>query len=80
VTGKQFRLLRAGGLGMLDTLVKVARTVAPGGKELYPAWQGMQYMRNMFDGRAKLAPLDNDRYSGIRWTTARDVLSGHLVS
>jgi nucleoside-diphosphate-sugar epimerase len=75
VTGKEFRLFRAGGLGMLGTLIKIARTVAPGKKELYPAWQGMQYMRNMFDGRAKLAPLDNDRYPGIRWTTARDVLS-----
>jgi len=74
VTGKEFRLLRAGGLGMLDMLIKVACTVAPGEKELYPAWQGMQYMRNMFDGRAKLDPLDNDRYPGIRWTTARDVL------
>jgi hypothetical protein len=31
----------------------------------------------MFDGRAKLAPLDNDRYPGIRWTTARDVLSAY---
>ena len=60
---------------MLGTLIKVARTVAPGEKELYPAWQGMQYMRNMFDGRAKLEPLDNDRYPGICWTTARDVLS-----
>lgn len=74
VTGKRFRLFRAGGLGMLDTLIKVARTVAPGEKELYPAWQGMQYMRNMFDGRAKLEPLDNDRYPGMRWTTVRDVL------
>jgi nucleoside-diphosphate-sugar epimerase len=75
VTGKEFRLFRAGGLGMLGALIKVARTVAPGEKELYPAWQGMQYMRNMFDGRAKLEPLDNDRYPGIRWTTARDLLS-----
>jgi nucleoside-diphosphate-sugar epimerase len=75
VTGKTFRLLRAGGLGILGVLIKVARTVAPGEKELYPAWQGMQYMRNMFDGRAKLKPLDNDRYPGIRWTTVRDVLS-----
>ena len=74
-TGKDFRLFRAGGLGMLGTLIKVARTVAPGKKELYPAWQRMQYMRNMFDGRAKLKPLDNDRFPGIRWTTARDVLS-----
>jgi hypothetical protein len=32
-------------------------------------------MRNMFDGRAKLAPLDNDCYPSIRWTPARDVLS-----
>jgi nucleoside-diphosphate-sugar epimerase len=77
VTGKKFRLLRAGGLGMLGTLIKVARTVAPGGAELYPAWQGMQYMRNMLDGRAKLQPLDNERYPSIRWTTARDVLAAH---
>jgi uncharacterized protein YbjT (DUF2867 family) len=74
-TGKRFRLFRAGGLGMLGALIKVVRAVAPGEKELYPAWQGMQYMRNMFEGRAKLEPLDNDRYPGIRWTTARDVLS-----
>jgi nucleoside-diphosphate-sugar epimerase len=80
VTGKEFRLFRAGGLGTLGTLIKVARTVAPGEKELYPAWQGMQYMRNMFDGRAKLEPLDNDRYPGIRWTSARDVLSARQVS
>ena len=78
-SGREFRLLRAGGLGMLGTLIKVARAVAPGEKELYPAWQGMQYMRNMFDGRAKLEPLDNDRYPGFRWTTAREVLSARQV-
>lgn len=70
MTGKEFRLFRDGGLGMLGTHIKVA----PGEKEIYPAWQGMRYMRNMFDGREKLQPLDNDRYPGIRWTTARDVL------
>jgi len=79
ITGKQFRLFRAGGLGMLGTLIKVARAVPPGEKELYPAWQGMQYMLNMFDGRDKLQPLDNDRYPRIRWTTARDVLSARQV-
>ena len=79
VTGKKFRLFRAGGLGMLGTLIKVVRTVAPGEKEFYPAWQGMQYMRNMFDGRAKLEPLDNDRYPSMRWTTVRDVLSARQV-
>ncbi len=80
VTGKQFRLFRAGGLGMLGRLIKVARAVAPGEKKLYPAWQGMQYMRNMFDGRAKLDPLDNNRYPSIRWTTARDVLATREVN
>jgi hypothetical protein len=60
---------------MLGAIIALARTVAPAKRDLFPAWQGMQYMRNMFDGRAKLAPLDNDRYPGIRWTTARDVLS-----
>jgi nucleoside-diphosphate-sugar epimerase len=77
VTGQSFRLLRAGGLGMLGLMIKIARTISPAEKELYPAWQGMQYMRNMLDGRAKLTPLDNDRYPDMEWTTARDVLSAH---
>jgi hypothetical protein len=77
VTGKKFRLFRAGGLGMLGTLIKFARIVAPGEKELYPVWQGMQYMRNMFDGRAKLEPLDNERYPDIKWTSAKELLAAH---
>ena len=78
VTGERFRPLRAGGLGMLVIMIKVARTIAPGDeKELYPAWQGMQYMRNMLDGRAKLEPLDNERYPDIRWTTVGEVLKRH---
>jgi len=79
VTGQKFRLFRAGGLGTLGMLIRVVRRFAPAEKELFPAWQGMQYMRNMFDGRSKLEPLDNDRYPGIRWTTARDVLSARRV-
>lgn len=77
MTGRQFRLLRAGGLGTYCQLIKVAHTVAPGDKELYPAWQGMQYMCDMFRGHAKLEPLDNDRYPGMRWTSARDALVQH---
>jgi nucleoside-diphosphate-sugar epimerase len=80
VTGKEFRLLRAGSLEMLAKLIKIERTVAPGEDELYPAWQSMQYLHNMFGGRAKLQPLDNDRYPDIRWTTVRDVLSAGEVS
>ena len=75
VTGKKFRLFRAGGLGMLGMLIKVARMLAPGEKEIFPAWQGMQYMHNMFDGRAKLEPLDNERYPDIKWTSAKELLA-----
>ena len=78
-SGQRFRPLCASGLGMLGIMIKVARTIAPGGeKALYPAWQGMQYMRNMLDGRAKLEPLDNDRYPGIHWAPVRDVLKRHF--
>jgi nucleoside-diphosphate-sugar epimerase len=79
VTGKKFGLLRAGSLGTLALIIKIARRLAPGEKEIFPPWQGMQYMRNMFDGRAKHAPLDNARYPDLRWTTARDVLSAHRI-
>ena len=80
VSGERFRLFRPGGLGTFCTLIKVAHRVAPREQELYPAWQGMQYTCNMLDGRAKLEPLDNDRYPGMRWTTVRDVLSEYLAS
>ena len=79
VTGTKFKLFRAGSLGSLGVLIRVARTAAPAEKQLFPAWQGMQYMHNMFDGRAKLEPLDNDRYPSISWTTVRDVLSARRV-
>lgn len=80
VTGKKFHLFRAGGLRMLSTLINIARKVAPGEKKLYPAWQGMQYMRNMIDERANLNLVDNERYPNMRWTTVKDVLSMHQVS
>lgn len=78
VTGKPFSLLRPGGLGVLSMLIRVARFVAPGKDELYPAWQGMQYMRDMLDGRAKATALDNDRYPTMHWHSLRDVLTNFL--
>lgn len=80
VTNERFRLLRAGGLGVLGAMFRIVRAVAPGEEELCPPWQGMQYMRDMLDGRAKLESLDNDRYPEMSWTTARDVLSAHQAA
>jgi nucleoside-diphosphate-sugar epimerase len=74
-TGKEFGLLRAGSLRRLDTLIRLTRTLVPGRREVFPPWQGMQYLRNMFSGLPKLAPLDNGRYPGITWTPVREVLA-----
>ncbi|KAA3439837.1 NmrA family NAD(P)-binding protein [Rufibacter hautae] len=77
-TGDQFKLLKAGKLGRLDKIIKFTRTVFPQKEEVFPAWQGMQYMRNMFSGLPILTPLDNNRYPGIRWTTVQEVLAQHV--
>jgi len=75
VTNEKFKLLRAGGLKRYEMLIKFARFLSPQKGAIYPPWQGMQYMHNMFSGQAKLDPLDNDRYPGIRWTSVGDVLA-----
>ena len=74
VFGERFKLLRAGDLGRFEKVIRLTRTLSPGTEDVYPPWQGMQYMRDMFDGRAKLEPLDNARYPDLRWTTVRDIL------
>jgi nucleoside-diphosphate-sugar epimerase len=78
VTRHKFKLFRAGSLKRYETLIKLARWVFPQKGALYPAWQGMQYMHNMYSGLVKLEPLDNERYPGMRWTTVKDVLAAHL--
>ena len=80
VTGRPFKLTRGGGLGRLRFLTRVMRTLMPGGDSLYPPWQGMQYLHDMFGGRAKLAPLANGRYPGMEWTSVRDVLAPYLTA
>ncbi|WP_231590667.1 NmrA family NAD(P)-binding protein [Hymenobacter terrenus] len=74
-TGQQFKLLRVGGLWILSTMIKVTRALMPTSDDIFPPWQGMQYLHNMFTGRPKLAPLDNARYPDIRWTSIREVLA-----
>ena len=75
VTGKSFKTLRVGGIGLLEGMIKAARLVVPGKGQVFPPWQGMQYMRDMFSGDGKLAPLDNGRYPKVQWTGVRQVLA-----
>ena len=74
-TGRRFGRLRAGGLWLLRLMIRVARRLAPAPGEVFPAWQGMQYLHNMFTGLPRLAPLDNARYPDLRWTPVREVLA-----
>jgi nucleoside-diphosphate-sugar epimerase len=75
ITGNKFRLFRPGGLGLLGIITNIAKTIAPGKKELYPAWQGMQYMRDMLDERGKIDMYDNERYPNMKWTSVKEMLS-----
>jgi nucleoside-diphosphate-sugar epimerase len=75
VTGQRFRRLRAGGLWLLKLMIRITRRLAPAPKEVFPPWQGMQYLHNMFTGLPKFASLDNDRYPDLKWTKVRDVLA-----
>ena len=79
ITGDEFKLLRPGGLGAFSMIIRIMRSLMPAKDDLYPPWQGMQYLRDMLSGDAKLTPLDNRRYSEIRWTSVKEVLAEHLA-
>ncbi|WP_375436480.1 NmrA family NAD(P)-binding protein [uncultured Hymenobacter sp.] len=74
-TGKEFHLFRVGSLGAFGKVIKITKALMPANNDVFPPWQGMQYLHNMFSGLPKLAPLDNSRYPDIRWTPVRDVLA-----
>ncbi|MET0219429.1 MAG: NmrA family NAD(P)-binding protein, partial [Tardiphaga sp.] len=75
LSGVSYKLFRAGGIGRLGVIIAVARAVSPKTDAPFPAWQGMQYMRDMSSGRGKLSPLDNARYGKTDWTQAEGVLA-----
>ena len=80
VTGERFDTLWVGSLGTLGVMIRIAKLVAPQPDAAFPPWQGMQYMRHQFSGLVRLSPLDNDRYSGLTWTSVRQHLSEELAA
>jgi NAD(P)-dependent dehydrogenase (short-subunit alcohol dehydrogenase family) len=70
----EFKLIPMGSLDDLSAYNKKMRAENPAGEnELYPKWQGSQYMHSMFS--AQNNPLDNNRYADINWAKAADVLA-----
>jgi uncharacterized protein YbjT (DUF2867 family) len=74
VTGKKFHLFRAGSIRLLNIIIKIVKFIFRGENNLYPAWQGMQYMRDMMEGRAVVYSHDNNRYPDIKWTSVREFM------
>jgi nucleoside-diphosphate-sugar epimerase len=80
LTTKKYKIFRPGGIGFLNFLIKVTRFFSPSENELYPAWQGMQYMRDLMEGRIIFQKYDNDRYPNIKWTSLQEFLVNEKVN
>ena len=74
LTGERWRTLRVGSARSLDVVGAVLKRVAPEPGEVFPAWQGIAYSRDMFSGEAQLEPLDTARYPELTWTKVPDLL------
>ena len=78
ITGKKHKLIRTGGQSLLGLIIKIAKKFSSAENELYPAWQGMQYMHNMIDDRSVMSKNDNNMFPAIKWTTAKELLSNYI--
>lgn len=74
LTGKKYRIFRPGGIRLLNFVINATRFFSPSKNELYPAWQGMQYMRDIMEGRIIFQKYDNNRYSKVNYTTVKGFL------
>jgi nucleoside-diphosphate-sugar epimerase len=79
LTNTKYKIFRPGGLGLLNFLIKITRFFSPSKNELYPAWQGMQYMRDIMEGRIIFQKYDNERYPYIKWTSVKQFLVNEKV-
>lgn len=75
LTNQEYKIFRPGGIGLLNIIIKLTRLFSPSKNELYPAWQGMQYMRDMMEGRIVFQKYENERYPNIKWTSVKEFLT-----
>lgn len=79
LTNKDFRVFRPGGLALFKQMIAMTKLFVGGHDEVYPAWQGMQYMHSMYEGNCKLSSNDNARYP-VHFTTVTEYLQRFLRS
>lgn len=75
LSGRQYRTIRAGGIKRLGLVIGLTQRVAPAEGDVFPAWQGMQYLRDMMSGRGQLMTQDNARYGKPDWTDIRSMMT-----
>jgi NAD(P)-dependent dehydrogenase (short-subunit alcohol dehydrogenase family) len=72
-SSEAFELKDMGSLEAFSNYNKAERAANPEGEhELYPRWQQAQYIYSMF--YAHHSHLDNDRYEGLSWSSARELI------
>lgn len=71
VEGVKYKPNWIGTVGSTELMIRGLRFFG-GENDVFPAWQGMQYMVNMFSGAGKLDPIDNNRYPDVQWTKIED--------
>lgn len=77
LTKEKYKVFRPGGLGLFKFIIRATKFFSKDTSELYPAWQGMQYMHNMYSEAVKFEKLDNDRYP-MKFTTSEELLREFL--
>ena len=78
-SGEHYRVQWAGSLGMLGAMIRLTKLLAPQPDAAFPPWQGMQYMRDQFSGRAKLPVFDMARYPELTWTSVTELFSRRIA-
>jgi len=72
-SSEAFELKDMGSLEAFSNYNTAERAANPEGEhELYPRWQQAQYIYSMF--YAHHSHLDNDRYEGLSWSSARELI------
>ncbi len=69
LSGRVYRPMPAGTIRSLGVMIGLGKLFAAKPGDVFPAWQGMQYTRDMFSGAGKLQDLDNARYGERAWVS-----------
>ena len=74
ITKTPYKIFRPGGIGLFNIMIKLTKFFSPSPTELYPPWQGMQYLRDMMDGKVETNTNDNKKYDAVDFKNIKTFL------